>query len=102
MLGRKFCLRTDHRALSWLFSKKAKAYARISRWLATLMEYPMVIEYICGSENSIADALSRLESVTVDNELPADLARGVLPFACLATQVDSMKARTDWSSFATC
>ena len=60
LLGRKFCLRTDHRALAWLYSKEPKASARISGWLATLTEYPIVIEYVRGAENSIADALSRL------------------------------------------
>ena len=96
LLGRKFRLRTDHRALAWLFSKEPKASARICGWLATLMKYPIVIEYVCGSENSIADALSRLDSVAVDNEKPADLARGVPSFACPSTQVDRLKARTDW------
>ena len=56
LLGRKFRLRTDHCALAWLFSKEPKASARISGWLATLMEYSIVIEYVRGSENSIADA----------------------------------------------
>ena len=60
------------------------------------MEYPIVIEYVRGSENSIADALSRLDLVAVDNEVPADFARGVLSFACPATQVDCLEARTDW------
>ena len=32
------------------------------------MEYPIVIEYVRGFENSIADALSRLDSVAVDNK----------------------------------
>ena len=96
LLGRKFRLRTDHRALAWLFSKEPKASVRISGWLATLMEYPIVIEYVRGSENSIADAISRHDSVAVDNEVPADLARGVPSFACPATQVHRLEARTDW------
>ena len=96
LLGRKFRLRTDHRALGWLLSKEPKASARISGWLATLMEYPIVIDYVRGSENNIADALSRLDSVAVDNELLADLARGVPSFAVPATQVDRLEARTDW------
>ena len=79
LLGRKFRLRTDHRALAWLFSKEPKASARISGWLATLMEYPIVIEYARGSENSIANALSLLDLVAVDNEVPADLVGGVRP-----------------------
>ena len=62
LLERLFFLRTDHRALQWLFSKEPKASARILGWLATLIEYPMQIEFVRGCENVIADALSRLDS----------------------------------------
>ena len=96
LLARKFTLRTDHRALAWLFSKEPKASARISGWLATLMEYPVVIEYVKGSENSIADALSRLDSSAIDAEIPSEIARGVPTFACPAAEVDRLDARTDW------
>ena len=44
LLSRPFRLRTDNRAFQWLFSKEPKASARISGWLATLIEYPMQIE----------------------------------------------------------
>ena len=81
LLGRKFRLRTDHRALVWLFSKEPKASARISGWLATLMEYPIVIEYVRGAKNTVADTLSRLDSIAVDNEVPSDLAKGVPSYA---------------------
>ena len=91
-----FCLQIDLRALAWLFSKDQTAYARISPWIATLIEYPIVIDYVRGSENSIADALSPFDLVAVDNEVPADLARGVPSFANPATQVAHLKARTDW------
>ena len=96
LLGRKFTLRTDHRALAWLFSKEPKASARISGWLATLMEYPIVIEYVKGTENTIADALSRLDSSAISCEVPSELAKGVPSFACPATEVDRLDARTDW------
>ena len=46
LLARPFGLQTDHRALQWLFSKKSKKSAIISGLLATLMEYPMQIEYV--------------------------------------------------------
>ena len=79
-----------------VFSKEPKASARISGWLATLMEYPIVIEYVKGSENTIADALSRLDSCAISCEVPSDLAKGVPTFACPATEVDRLDARTDW------
>ena len=96
LLGRRFRLRTDHRAMAWLFSKKPKSSARISGWLAILMEYPIVIEYVRGANNSIADALSRLDSIAVDNKIPNELARGVPSFACPVADVDRLDARTEW------
>ena len=98
LLARPFRLITDHRALQWLFSKEPKASARISGWLATLMEYPMKIEYVRGCENVIADALSRLDSVAIDAQVPAELARGVPSYACLVADADRLDARTDWAA----
>ena len=37
------------------------------------MEYSIAIEYVRGAENTIADALSRLDSVAIDKEVPAEL-----------------------------
>ena len=96
LFARPLRLRTDHRALQWLFSKEPKASARISGWLATLMEYFMQIEYVRGSENAIADALSRLDSVSIDSEVPAELARGVPSYACPVAEADRLDARIDW------
>ena len=96
LLARPFRLRTDHRALQWLLLKEPKASARISGWLATLMEYPIQIEYVRGSENALADAFSRLDSVAIDSEVPNDLAKGVPSYVCPIADVDRLDARTDW------
>ena len=56
----------------------------------------MQIEYVRGCENAIADALSRLDSVSIDAEVPAELARGVPTYACPVAEVDRFDARTDW------
>ena len=66
------------------------------RLVATLMDYPIVIRYVRGAENSIADALSQINSITVNNEVPNELARGVPPFACPVAEVDRLDARIDW------
>ena len=66
LLGRPFVFRTDNRALTWLFSKEPKGSARVSGWVASLMEFPIVIEYVKGTENTIADILSRFEGHAVD------------------------------------
>ena len=44
----------------------------------------------------LADALSRLDSLSIDAEVPAELARGVWSYACPVVEVDRFDARTDW------
>ena len=56
----------------------------------------MQIDYVRGCENAIAEALSRLDSVSIDAEVPAELGRGVPSYACLVAEVDRLDARTDW------
>jgi len=96
LLGRPFRLRTDHKALQWLFSKEPKASARVSGWLATLAEYPVVIEYVRGKENEIADILSRLSGQAVEDVVPPELARGIPSYVCPTTAAKSLNAKTDW------
>ena len=67
---------------------------RISGLLATLKDYPIII--VCVFQNSIADALSRLDSVAVDNEVLSDLAKYVPFIVCRATSFYRLEARTDW------
>ena len=69
-------------AHSWLFSPEPTASARIFGWIATLMEYSMQIEYKRNCENAIADALSRLDSVSINAEVPSEYARNVQTYAC--------------------
>ena len=48
LLARPFRLRTDHRALKWLYGHEPKASSKLAGWIATLQEYPIEIEYIRG------------------------------------------------------
>ena len=94
LLSRPFRLRTDHKALSWRFAEP-KASARVAGWIATLLEYRVSIEYMHGSENAIADILSRLNGHDVNEELPSGLARGVPSFVCPISDVDRFAVRID-------
>lgn len=57
LLGRKFKLRTDHKALIYMKSTK-NTNGRLLRWSIILSEYTFDVEYIKGERN-IADGLSR-------------------------------------------
>ncbi|CAH0725412.1 unnamed protein product, partial [Brenthis ino] len=58
--GRKFILRTDHKALIWL-SKLKEPNQRLTRWKLKLQDYDYTIEHVKGKENYVADALSRIK-----------------------------------------
>ncbi|KAF9760812.1 Retrovirus-related Pol polyprotein from transposon 17.6 [Nosema granulosis] len=58
LLGREFTLRTDHRALTYLWQTKTPG-SRLMRWTLKLSEYTFNLEYIKGEDN-IPDGLSRI------------------------------------------
>ena len=58
LLGRKFVVRSDHQALTWLFRLKEPS-GKIARWIEILAPYDFEIQYCPGSKMAHADALSR-------------------------------------------
>ena len=67
MLGSKIIVYTDHAALKYLLSKK-EAKPRLIRWVLLLQEFDLEIKDKTGSENSVADHLSRLH-ITSSGEI---------------------------------
>ena len=59
------------------------------------MEHPFVIEYVRGSENTLADALFRIESFALESKVLADMARGILLSAFATSEADRLNAHTD-------
>lgn len=77
LLGKKFLLKTDHKPLCWLRSKK-DLNNKLGRWCLDLQQYQFDIEHVKGEDNVVADALSRREvaiisegnwKIEVDNDI---------------------------------
>ena len=72
ILGSHVVIHTDHDAIKYLMAKK-DAKLRLIRWVLLLQEFHLEIKDKKGSDNVIADHLSRLEK-TVGTEKEAEIA----------------------------
>ncbi|KAK9003791.1 hypothetical protein V6N11_018688 [Hibiscus sabdariffa] len=64
LLGTKVTVFTDHSAIKYLLSKK-DAKPRLIRWILLLQEFDVEIIDKKGTENQVADHLSRLENKAI-------------------------------------
>ena len=69
---------TDCSALTWLFRSRDLS-PKLHRWALRLMEYDMELRWRAGTSHQLADALSRLHTVTagatdVDGSFPDEVA----------------------------
>ncbi len=71
LAGRRFKLRTDHKALSYI-DNCIKKSSRLVRWSLDLQKYQFDIEYIPGESNS-ADGLSRISACSIDTKQESKL-----------------------------
>lgn len=68
LYGRFFILITDHKALCYLFNMK-DCGSRLFRQKLELLDYNFKILYRPGPQNRVADALSRIEPLTIEEML---------------------------------
>ncbi|URQ09129.1 replicase [Halyomorpha halys erranti-like virus 1] len=59
---REFLLETDNQALSWLLAHP-RQLGKIGRWVAKLTSFKFRVQHIRGTQNVIADTLSRMYDV---------------------------------------
>lgn len=68
--GRDFKILTDHKPLIYAFMQKSdKASPRQTRQLSLIAQYTTCIEFIKGTDNAVADSLSRIESIRMPLEI---------------------------------
>lgn len=60
LLQRYFEIHSDHKPLMYLFNLRDPS-SRLIKFRLTLEEYDFTVKYVKGQENSVADALSRIE-----------------------------------------
>lgn len=63
LFGRKFIIYTDHRPLVYLFGMNNPS-SRLTKFRLLLEEYDFDVRYVKGSNNVVADALSRIETTS--------------------------------------
>ncbi len=61
LIGRKFTIYTEHRAVVCLFTQKA-VNSMMERWYETLIAFDLEVVHVAGAENRLADALCRKSS----------------------------------------
>ncbi|OUM56089.1 hypothetical protein BVG19_g5782 [[Candida] boidinii] len=59
LMQRKFIIRTDHHSLQYWKQQDAATQTRIAKWNDILSGFDFDLQYLPGTQNSVADALSR-------------------------------------------
>ena len=97
--GRPFTLCTDHQALVTLLTKRTdRASMRILRWSCKLMNYNYIMKFKKGTDNKIADTLSRLPVDAKINEFDVDdevICNLILNDLCKSVSLEELTETTN-------
>ena len=83
LVGSNFTIITDQKGVAYLLDGRPKSAIKnnkLSRWRLSLAEYKFDVQYRPGSQNSVADAMSRIANLSTD-----DLDK---PYIC--TEIDTV------------
>ena len=80
--GRHFIIKTDHHSLKYFLHHRANT-AFQQKWVSKLLGYDYEIQFKNGSQNAVADALSRLPGVPELREPTGGTTKHVMPFLTL-------------------
>ena len=98
LYGKKFLVRTDHSALTYLH-KFADNNCRLMRWSLRLTEYDFDLEHRPGAKIRHVDALSRhVQAITTEQSLSKNLVRAEQKRDnfCSTLQVGKQKGRSEY------
>ncbi|CAN6562560.1 unnamed protein product [Malus baccata var. baccata] len=105
LLGTKVIIYTDHAALKYLFTKK-EAKPRLIRWMLLLQEFDIEIRDKKGSENVVADHLSRMvheeDAVPIIETFPDEQLMSVKDVLHEMMQVGAFGAKRELGLKRTC
>ena len=102
LLGKKFCLRTDHSALQWL-RRTPEPIGQQARWLETIEEFDFEIVHRAGTKHGNADAMSRgpMGAGPEDEDIVEESAAWICPVAearpVAAAPVEDVGQDLGWS-----
>jgi hypothetical protein len=65
-----FIIYTDHQPLRTLLTNTQPNSRRLIKWILELQEYNFVVRYVKGSENAVADCLSRIPEINLLHPIP--------------------------------
>jgi RNase H-like domain found in reverse transcriptase len=96
LLGTHFYVYTDHRTLENFDTQKD-----LSRWLEFMSQYKMTVTYICGEDNTVADALLKLPPNCFPDKIEQPIA-AVLSVSTDHSILDKIKAGYETDEFCKC